>query len=168
MKYILTATFILFSFFLIAQNDKESTPKQSQNIEIKSSFTSYKFIENGERISRKDLLKKLENNEAAFNLLKKSNTGNTFYIISSIIGGGLIGIPLGDYVAGRPSPNWTLAYIGGGFSVISIPLFFKSIKNAKKAIALYNTPLETVTENKFNPKLHFNINPQCALLALSF
>lgn len=75
----------------------------------------------------------------------------------------LIFWPIGEYIAGNDDPNWTLAYIGAGCALLSIPLKKGFEKNADKAMNYYNSGYKKVSVN-FN----FNINPNGLGLAMNF
>lgn len=111
-------TLLLFAFMVIGFQCT-----QAQEIEMKINFWGYKFIQNGERLSMKELLAATDGNEKAYTLIKKSRTQNLISTIFSFTSGALIGIPIGQSL-GSGNPNWTLAYIGGAIAVISIPITF--------------------------------------------
>ena len=55
-------------------------------------------------------------------------------------GGFLVGWPAGTSLAGG-DPNWTLAAIGAGLIVISIPFTLAYTKHAKNSVRIYNSGL---------------------------
>ncbi|UXX80181.1 hypothetical protein N7E81_03580 [Reichenbachiella carrageenanivorans] len=75
----------------------------------------------------------------------------------------LIFWPIGEYIAGNDDPNWTLAYIGAGCALLSIPFKKGFEKNADKAMNYYNNGYKKVAVN-FN----FNINTNGLGLAMRF
>ena len=68
----------------------------AQEIEMKINLMGYKFIQQGEKLSWKELLNATTSNKEAYQLIKKAKSQNTFSTITSIIGGVLIGIPIGQ------------------------------------------------------------------------
>ncbi len=56
-------------------------------------------------------------------------------------GGFLIGWPIGTAIGGG-DPNWTLAAVGAGLAVISIPFMVSYTKHAKNAVHKYNKGLK--------------------------
>ena len=71
-------------------------------------------------------------------------------------GGFLVGWPLGTALGGG-EPNWTLAGIGAGLIVVSIPFSTSYTKHAKKAVGIYNTGLSQTGLRKID----FNLGLTC-------
>jgi hypothetical protein len=112
----------------------------SDSVYVYKSFLGYKYIQHDARLNFNQLPDILNENQEAYLLIKKARTNN---IISSIIsgtGGFLIGWQLGTALVGG-DPNWTLAAVGGGLIVISIPIYSKSMKQSLEAIDEYNAGL---------------------------
>src|SRR5690606_40428347 len=101
-----------------------------QEIEMKVNLLGYKFVQNGERLNWKELIDATESNHEANLLIKKAKSHNTISTISLMVGGALIGIPLGQSSA-NVDPNWTLAYIGVGMATIGIPFSFSAFNKAR-------------------------------------
>ena len=120
-----------------------------QEIEMKLNLLGYKFTQNDERLSWKELVKATESNYEANLLIKKARTNRTVYTITQFIGGFLIGIPIGQSISDQ-DPNWTLAYIGGGISLASIPFAFSTFNNANQGVDKYNLGLKSASH--FNPE----------------
>lgn len=95
---ILTILFVLglFSFCI------------AQKIEMKTTAMGYKFTQNGDKLSWKELLNVTESNEEAYQLIKKGKSQNIISAIIGFVGGGFIGVPLGKSLTNQ-DPNWTLA-----------------------------------------------------------
>ncbi|WP_422360642.1 hypothetical protein [Reichenbachiella sp.] len=67
----------------------------------------------------------------------------------------LIFWPIGEQIAGNDDPNWTLAYIGAGCALLSIPFKKGFEKNADKAMKFYNNGYKKVAVDF---RLNFNSN----------
>lgn len=75
----------------------------------------------------------------------------------------LIFWPIGEHLAGNDDPNWTLAYIGAGCAVLSIPFKKGFEKNADKAMKFYNNGYKKVAVD-----FRFNLNSNGLGLAMKF
>jgi hypothetical protein len=58
--------------------------------------------------------------------------------VFALFGGGLIGWPLGAAIAGKDDPQWYLAGIGLGLSIVSFTLYSSGGKKIKSGVDLYN------------------------------
>lgn len=122
-----------------------------QKIEIEEVFAGYKFTQNGNQMTMKDLVKTMESNKQAFYLIKKAQSNETLASIIGFIGGGLIGWPIGTAIGGGDA-NWALAGIGVGFIAVAIPISSSANKKAKEAVELYNSSLNSTSFYKFKPE----------------
>ncbi|WP_456459615.1 hypothetical protein [Reichenbachiella sp.] len=75
----------------------------------------------------------------------------------------LIFWPLGEVIAGNDDPNWTLAYIGAGCALLSIPFKKGFEKNADKAMKFYNNGYQKVAVD-----FRLNLNANGLGLAMKF
>jgi len=76
---------------------------------------------------------------------KTKNVGSTAL---SLVGGGLIGFPLGQAIGGG-EPQWVLALAGVGVLAIAIPIAISANKDIKTGIDVYN---ENLVASAFVPK----------------
>lgn len=130
MKKTLTILLLILSTLqLIAQN-------QTDTIEVKQSFGTI-FRQNGRNLTPKDLLEITKLNAAAYQEMQVAKKNYDAASIFGFAGGFMIGWPLGAAIAGG-KPNWTLAAIGAGLVVVSIPLTVAYTKHAKNAVSIYN------------------------------
>jgi len=98
------------------------------------------FRLNGKNLTPRQLLDLTKNNSAAH---KEMQTAKSNYDVGNVfgsVGGFLIGWPIGTALGGG-KPNWTLAGIGAGLVVISVPFSIASSKHAKNAVRTYNSGL---------------------------
>ncbi|MEP3389185.1 MAG: hypothetical protein ABJO02_13405 [Reichenbachiella sp.] len=75
----------------------------------------------------------------------------------------LIFWPIGEHIAGNDDPNWTLAYIGAGCALLSIPFKKGFEKNADKAMKFYNNGYRKVAVD-----FRLNLNANGLGLAMKF
>lgn len=114
----------------------------AQEIQMEKLLGGYKYTQNGKQMKMGDLVKTMESNPQAFELIKKAQSDNVLASAIGFVGGGLIGWPIGTSLGGG-DPNWTLAGIGAGLVVIGIPISSSVNKNTKKAVDLYNSSLNS-------------------------
>lgn len=137
-----------------------------QEIEMGINLLGYKFEQNSRRLSWKELVNETQTNIEANLLIKKAKSQNTLSNILAFAGGGLIGVPLGQSSTDR-KPNWTLAYIGGGITIIGIPIAISASRNAKKGIDLYNSSMNS-TSIYFEPEFKIIANGNGIGLSMKF
>lgn len=109
----------------------------NDSIQMKKVFGGYQFYQDGQRLTVGQLVKAMESNKQAYAEIKEAQSS---YTLASIIGGAggfMVGWPLGAALAGGKA-NWTLAGIGAGLIVVSIPISTKFNKQAKSAVNNFN------------------------------
>ncbi len=149
-------------FFGAIQDSKAQSP--SDSVHVYKNFWGYKFYQDDERLNFNQLPHIMEDDQGAYYLINKARNNITIASIISGTGGFLIGWQLGNALFGG-EPNWTLAAIGGGLIVISIPISSKSYKQSLEAVKMYNSGLSTsirkpvmmvgMTENGVGIRLKF-------------
>lgn len=140
---------------------------QSQEIKKEKVFGGYKYSQNGNHISMKNMVNLMKDNAEALKLIKKAKSNTTIATVLGGIGGGLIGFPIGTAIGGGDA-NWTLAGVGAGLIIIAIPIASGANKKANKAVDLYNSSLNTTSYKKFNPQFNMVVNGNGVGLAMSF
>ena len=110
------------------------------------------FQQNGRSLTPKQLLEITSVNSDALAEMKIAKTNYDVGYVFGCAGGFLIGWPIGAAIAGGDA-NWTLAGIGAGLAIISIPFTSGYTKHAKNAIRLYNSSLMYPFNSKFEPKV---------------
>ncbi|MEN8229418.1 MAG: hypothetical protein ABFS38_14765 [Bacteroidota bacterium] len=113
---------------------------QSDSILVKQVFGGYKFEQNGKVLNGKALLHAMENDQKAYEIMKKAKTNTDVGNIFGYTGSFLVGWTLGGMIAGG-EPSWTMAGIGAGCLIIGIPLIVNGSKNTHKAVEIYNSHL---------------------------
>ncbi|MBQ0768142.1 MAG: hypothetical protein KBT58_02550 [Bizionia sp.] len=139
----------------------------AQKIEIEKVFGGYKYTQNGNQMTMKDLVKTMETNQQAFDLIKKAQSNNTLASIIGFAGGGLIGWPIGTAIGGGDA-NWTIAGIGVGLVAIGIPISSRVNKKTKQAVELYNSSLNATSFNEFKPEFKVIANGNGIGLSMNF
>jgi hypothetical protein len=123
----------------------------TDSITVKRTFGTV-FQQHGENLTPGKLLEITQSNTEAYNEMKlaKSNY-NAGYVIG-FAGGALVGWPVGTALAGG-DPNWTLAAVGAGLIVVSIPFSSAYIRHAKKAVSIFNSQLKQLGLNRIDLKI---------------
>lgn len=116
----------------------------ADSITMKKVFGGYQFCQGNDMLGMKQLVNTMKPNEQAFKEIKSAQSNYTLATIIGAAGGFMIGWPIGTAIGGG-DPNWTLAGIGAGLFVVSIPITQKSNKQAKEAVNIYNSALQTST-----------------------
>ncbi len=112
----------------------------SDSILMKKVFGGYQFIQGEQKLTIKKLGEALQSNQLAYEQFKSAKSNYTLATVIGTAGGFMVGWPLGTAIAGG-EPNWTLAGIGAGLIVVSIPISSGFNKKAKQAVDLYNVGL---------------------------
>jgi len=156
-KAFLTFTIIIASI----------TISNAQKISIEKTFGGLKFTQNGKNLTMNELVSTMKSNPNSYKLIKSAKSNYILDQVISGIGGGLIGYPIGTAIGGG-KPNWTLAGIGAGLVVISIPISSNVKKKAKKAVEIYNSSLKSTTSINFNPSFKIGANGNGIGLSMNF
>lgn len=130
--------------------------QQSDSISIEKGLGTI-FRQNGKILNPRAMLQIMQNNQEAFTEMK---TARSNYVIGNIIGGiggFCVGYPLGTAMAGGKA-NWTMAAIGGGLVLVSIPFSITYTRHAKHAVSVYNMGLRQTSGNLLDLKLGFTSN----------
>lgn len=100
------------------------------------------FSQEGRRLDEKDMLDTLKQEEAAADYANRAETLGVAAQALAGVGGFLMGWPIGGALAGEDSPQWGMAYAGGGAVLASVPLLLLSQSSLKKAVRAHNAALE--------------------------
>lgn len=123
----------------------------AQKIEMEKVFGGYKYSQNESMLMMKDLVKIMESNQQAYELIKKAQSNNSVASIFGGTGGFLVGLPIGTALGGGDA-EWALAGIGVGLIAIGIPFSSSANKNAKQAVEVYNSSLNSSAYKKRKPE----------------
>lgn len=155
MKKIALAL-VFLPVFIFAQTTEISTRK----IEVGTNEKNF-FIKDGETYRLKEYNQVFSNDEAV-NYIQKARTNLGFakaFTYTGSFGIGLgVGLALskqenkyGQRISSNKSTGWTIAGIGAGLSLASIPLWMGFSKNIKKGMEVENGQIE-------NKVSQFNLN----------
>ncbi len=129
---------------------------KSDSIEIKKTLGTV-FRQNGKNLTPGQLLDITQSNVEAYKEMKIAKSNYDAGFIFGFAGGFLVGWPVGTAVAGG-KPNWTLAGIGAGLIVVSIPFSSAYTKHAKNAVKIYNSGLKQTGLNNIDFKIGLTCN----------
>ena len=138
-----------------------------QQIDMELNLLGYSFTQNGEQLNWKQLVAATESNFEANELIKIARSHNTVSTITSAVGGVLIGIPIGQSLSDQ-DPNWTLAYIGGGITLISFPFTFSAFNKVNKGVDDYNLSLQSTSSFRNKAEFDFIVNSNGVGLSMRF
>lgn len=114
----------------------------SDSISMKKVFGGYQFYQGEQILNMNQLVNMMKPNEQAYQQIKSAQSTFTIATIIGGVGGFMVGWPIGTALGGG-EPNWTMAGIGAGLFVVSIPITLSSNKKAKQAVETYNGGLQT-------------------------
>lgn len=140
----------------------------SQEIEIQKNIMGMRFIQDGEKLSNRQVKDALISNREAYLLYKKSRSSATWGAIFGLGGGYMMGVPLGQSIANSADPNWTLGGIGIGVAIIGTIISMDGEKKAKKAIDMYNSSLNSTSHYQFKPEFQIISNQYGMGLSMNF
>lgn len=139
----------------------------AQKIETQKVFGGYKYTQDGNQLSFNDLVKTMESNQEAYDLMKKAKSNNTLASIVGGMGGGFLGWSLGSAIGGGDF-NLTIAGIGAAFIAIGIPISSGVNRKAKQAIDLYNASLSSTSFRETNPEYKLILSGNTIGVAMKF
>lgn len=153
MKYFVL---IILTVVLLGSN-LESKAQQSDSLYLKSNFWGNKFFKGDTIYSINSVLEELAASEDPYNLMLNAKKDFVFAQILGATGGLLIGFPIGTSLTGG-EPNWTMARIGVGIALISIPISINFKKKANQALREFNSSMVGKYNQKSNPHYSLGIN----------
>ncbi|PWG06145.1 hypothetical protein [Polaribacter aquimarinus] len=138
----------------------------AQKIEMKKSFGTNMYMQDGKRLNAKQLTDLMKGNEKALSAIKKAKTNNTWATVLGGAGGFLVGFPIGTSIGGGDA-KWELAAVGAGLIVAAIPLNSAYNKHSKKAVNLYNNEISSSAYH-FKPEFNLNLKGTGLGITMSF
>lgn len=129
--------YFILAFILLCAS--ESTAQQTYTpITTQKAFIGYRFHTNGQKnLSPQEVIALLRTNPDAHALAQKARANKVFIDILGGAGGFMVGYPLGAALA-NGEPDWTLAGVGAGLILASVPFTIKYNKKIKEAVDTYN------------------------------
>lgn len=110
-------------------------------VEIQHGFLGARYEQDGRPINQADLLEHLEQDPAAAPAASRYKTLMVVTTGLAAVGGGLIGWPIGQKLAGEEKPIWPLAYAGVGAVLLTIPLGVWANSSLNSAVEAFNQRL---------------------------
>ncbi len=114
----------------------------TDSISMKKVFGGYQFYQGEQRLNMNQLVKTMTPNDQAYQQVKSAQSTYTLATVIGGVGGFMVGWPIGAALGGG-EPNWTIAGIGAGLIVVSIPISQSFNKKVKQAVGTYNGGLQT-------------------------
>ncbi|ASB49151.1 hypothetical protein [Alkalitalea saponilacus] len=133
---------IIISLFIVSFSLTFGQSAVTDSITVKRVFGGYQFIQGEKRLTMHQLVNAMETNELALQQIKSAQSSHNLATIVGAVGGFMVGWPIGAALGGG-EPNWTMAGIGAGLIVVSIPITQSTNKKTIQAIETYNSGLQT-------------------------
>lgn len=150
MKNILTLGLLfLMTYCFYGQNI-------SDTIETKNALGVI-FLQNGKKLTPRNLLEISSSNAESYKEMKIAKSNYDVGSVFGFAGGFMVGWPIGTAIGGG-EPNWTLAVVGAGLIVISIPFSTAYSKHARKAVEIYNNGLKQTGSSTVEFRLGLTFN----------
>ena len=138
----------------------------AQKIEAKKTFGEYVYSQNGDRLSKRQLMDLMEGNAEAYKLMKSARNNYTWASVLGFAGGGLIGFPIGTAIGGGDA-KWELAAAGAALVGVAVLVISGYNKKSKKAVDMYNANQPSVGY-KFQPEFRLNVKGSGMGITMSF
>jgi hypothetical protein len=116
-----------------------------------------KFMQRGKNLTPGNLLQITKLNPEAYKVMHLAKSNDDIAKIFGYAGGFMIGWPIGSLIGGR-EPNWTMAILGAGMIVFSIPFIDRYNRNARKAVEIYNDGLKQTARNNIEFRFGLTYN----------
>ncbi|HBF88274.1 MAG TPA: hypothetical protein DDX39_06490 [Bacteroidales bacterium] len=149
-KAFIFGLLLITIFPLYGQNNTDT-------IEVKSAPISVIFLQNGKKLTPRNLLEISASNEASYNEMKIAKRYSDIATVFGSAGGFMLGWQLGTATGGG-EPNWNLAAVGAGLIVVSIPFSLAYTKHTRKAVDIYNNGLQQTGRNSVEFKFGLSYN----------
>ena len=148
VKVVTVIFLIFFSIQLFSQ--------EQEKIEIVKKPLGTVFQLNGKNLKISEIAEITSSNPVSqkeMKIAKRNYHAGSFF---SMVGGALIGFPIGTMIGGG-EPQWELAAVGVGFVIIGIPFQIGYSKHTKKAInEFYSNNYVPLRQNKLQFALGSN------------
>lgn len=152
MKNLITTTVLLLSLALGAL--AQSSPIESVEKGLLFKRKVYKKCEI--ELSSPQLIHLFLNDPQMKDYYKPLALNYTASTILYSVGVALVAWPIGESLYDNLEPNWTLAYIGAGCAVLSVPFKKAFNKHAEKAVNYYNSGYKKTSAVDFDFKVGAN------------
>ena len=152
MKSFTVLFCLILSLSVFSQSNNDS-------IQRVKSAGGYQYEQFGHTLTLENMTDVMKSNPLATKYIKSAKGSIGIATVLGYGGGFLIGYPIGTAIAGGKA-NWTMAIIGCGLVIITIPIVSSANKNIKMAVDTFNKD-KKVTSNihsDYDLKLGFTQN----------
>jgi hypothetical protein len=165
IRFIAVTILVLFVTSLcFAQENTKKAP-----IEIEKKGLGYRYTYQDKPLKKlTDFFPIMENSPEAVSKVKKARASLGIGMGFSIVGGFLIGWPIGQALANRSAsgsfsqptegPYWYLAGVGGGLVVVGVVFGVRSNKQLRKGVDIYNESIVLVDAQSLSFELALTLN----------
>lgn len=156
---------LLFSLIVLGMMNANGQAS-ADSIRMQKTFGGYAFYQGSQKLKMKQLVKAMEPNETASQEIQIARSTYNFASVLGGVGGALVGFPIGTALGGG-EPNWTMAAIGAGLILVSVPISQTFNRQARQAVNTFNGGLRS---DAFwaDKELRFAVMPQGLGLRLRF
>jgi hypothetical protein len=144
---------ILFLFLMVFSAISLSAQDHRDTLEVRKNL----FLHQGKTLKPKELINITRSNPEAYKEMRKAKSNYDVAVLTSSVGGFLVGWPLGTAIGGG-DPNWAIAGAGAGLIVLSLPLSSAYFKRAKNAVKIYNEDINRTGKKDVDLKWGINSN----------
>lgn len=131
-------SFILPVILLLSCLVHQVSAQRQGEILVQQKGLGFAYYLEGRQISKNELLHVLDSHPDSNKELKIGHRNKMPAAIMRYAGGILLSYMVGTQIAGG-TPNWTIAGIGAGLQVLSLPFSGAAMKREQKAVHRYNT-----------------------------
>ena len=157
-------TFLTFMLFLTANIFAQGPAKRINTVKT---FGGYKFMQYGSALTMNEIGNIISVNPEAFRVYKKAKSNAGIAMVMGVVGGAMVGYPLGVALGGG-DPEWSVAAIGAGVTVVGFTIASSASKKTKRAVEIYNSGISTSYLKSRERKLQFGFTASGAGLVLTF
>lgn len=129
---------LLLGVIMLALGQSAFAQKKGNQITYKGNLFTNNYYKGVWHISQQEAFDIMKENGESYKLAMEGKKLQTIGNVTAMIGGALIGFPLGSALAGSEDPKWFLAGIGGGLILFAIPVYSSGTKKIHQGVELYN------------------------------
>jgi hypothetical protein len=125
--------------------------QESEPLSYEKVFGGYTYYQGNRILNMNSMMSLMQSNPEAYKLLRKGKSQSDLATVMGFAGGFAFGWPVGTWIGGG-EPNWTLAAIGAGIFLASVPIQINANKKILQSVRKYNDDLSTTSlELHFSP-----------------
>ncbi len=156
-QFVLLFLFLFLSIFAVCQSNSDSILMLYKNGTM--------FMQHNKKYYPRETFTIIKKNADAIQEIKTAILFYNSNKILEITGGLMLGWPLGNLIDGT-QPNWAMSGVGAALILVSIPINNTYILHIKKALNIYNSPLNKSVAR--NVSIYYGLAPTGIKLKLSF